>query len=281
MLLKARQLEITFPRPAMVMGILNVTPDSFSDGGKFADPERAVQRGLEMVAQGADIIDVGGESTRPRAHPVPLEEELRRVLPVVSALCTRTHVPISVDTMKPWVAEAALDAGASIVNDVAANREDSGMWRVIAATGAGYICTHMRGTPATMQASPSYTNVVAEVGAFFEDRLKHMADCGVTAQQVILDPGIGFGKGLEHNLSILANVGAYRRFDRPIMLGVSRKSFIEKIAGKPTKARLAGSLACECLAVEAGVQMLRVHDVEETVQAVRTTEAILKQRRAV
>lgn len=278
MLFKARQLEITFPRPTLVMGILNVTPDSFSDGGRFFDPELAVERGLQMVREGADILDVGGESTRPHSTPVPEEEELRRVLPVIWRLGKETNVPISIDTMKPRVAEAALNMGASIINDVASNREDPAMWRLAAATGAGYVCTHMRGNPQTMHLHADYEDVVAQVGEFFSDRLAQMVDCGVTREQVILDPGIGFGKGLEHNLSLLGGLGTFRRFGRPLLIGVSRKSFIEKLAGCETPNRLAGSLACACLAVDAGVNMVRVHDVVETVQAVRMTEAILKKR---
>lgn len=278
MLFKARQLEIAFPRPALVMGVLNVTPDSFCDGGRYADAEAAVRRGLEMAGEGADIIDVGGESTRPRATPVPEEEELRRVLPVIRRLGKETLLPLSIDTMKPDVARAALDAGASIINDVGSNRRDPAMWRLVAASGAGYVCMHMRGKPQTMQLRPAYKDVVEDVGKFFSARLERMADCGVTADQVILDPGIGFGKTLDHTLSLLGALGMFRRFGRPLLLGVSRKSFIEKLAARETPDRLPASLACACLAVEAGVNMLRVHDVAATVQAVRMAEAILEKR---
>lgn len=260
------------------MGILNVTPDSFSDGGRFMDPELAVERGLRMVREGADIIDVGGESTRPRATPVPEEEELRRVLPVIWRLAKETNIPISIDTMKPQVAEAALNMGASIINDVASNRADPTMWRLAAARGVGYVCTHMQGNPQTMQENPGYEDVVAEVGDFFSERLARMVDCGLGIEQVILDPGIGFGKGLEHNLELLGGLSSFRRFGRPLLIGVSRKSFIERLAGRETPDRLPGSLACACLAVDAGVNIVRVHDVVETVQAVRMAEAILKQR---
>jgi dihydropteroate synthase len=183
----------------MVMGILNVTPDSFSDGGKYLEVEAAIARGLDLVEQGAEIIDVGGESTRPQALPVSEEEELRRVIPVIQQLAARLHVPISIDTMKPAVARAAIEAGASIVNDVAANREDESMWRVAAEASAGYVCVHMQGTPQTMQAKPVYSEVAREVREFFFERIQRLNHCGVGLEQIILDPGIGFGKTPDHN----------------------------------------------------------------------------------
>jgi dihydropteroate synthase len=278
MLLRARQFEFVFPRPALVMGILNVTPDSFSDGGRFLDPAAAVARGLELVEQGADILDIGGESTRPQAAPVPEAEELRRVLPVIEALAGRVRVPVSIDTAKPAVARAALKAGASIVNDVAANREDEHMWQVVAEAGAGYVCMHMQGTPQTMQARPLYADIVREVRAFFFDRLQRLNHCGVAADQIILDVGIGFGKTLEHNLQLLGALRSYAELERPMLLGASRKSFIGQLLGAELPARLPASIACACLAVEAGAHIIRAHDVTETVQAVRMTEAILARR---
>lgn len=275
MKLRARQFEFTFPGPALVMGIVNVTPDSFSDGGQFRDPERAVARALELVEQGAAIVDIGGESSRPGAIPVEGSEELRRVLPVIEQLAGRVPVPISIDTVKPSVARAAIEAGASIVNDVAANREDETMWRLVRETGAGYVCMHMQGTPQTMQAHPTYEDVVGEVGEFFSERLRRLSGCGVSLDQIILDVGIGFGKTLEHNLQLLGALRTFGRFNRPLMLGVSRKMFIAKLLGTELPARLPASLACGCLAAAAGVRILRVHDVAETVQAVRMTEAIL------
>lgn len=275
MIFKACDLEMAFPRAMLVMGVLNVTPDSFSDGGQFMDPESAVARGLDLARQGAEILDVGGESTRPRATPVPEEEEMRRVIPVIKRLASLTPIPISIDTMKPAVAEAALRAGARIVNDVGSNREDPEMWRLVARTGAGYACMHMRGNPQVMQVNPTYDDVVREVGEFFSERLERLAGCGVAREQVILDPGIGFGKGLDHNLALLGNLEEYQRFGRPLLLGVSRKSFIEKLLHAELQDRLPGSLACACLAVQAGVSIVRVHDVAETVQAVRMTEAVL------
>ena len=275
MLFRARQFVFEFPRPALVMGIVNVTPDSFSDGGQFLDAKKAVAHALELVDQGAEILDVGGESTRPGAPAVSEAEELRRVIPVIEQLTRRTRVPVSIDTVKPAVAQAALDAGASIVNDVGANREDEAMWRVVAGPGAGYICTHMQGTPQTMQSSPHYDDVVHEVGEFFSERLAELAAAGVPAAQVTLDPGIGFGKTVEHNLQLLAALGSFRKFTRPVLLGVSRKSFIGRIVRAEVAERLPGSLACAALAVAAGTQIIRTHDVAETVQAVRVTEAIL------
>jgi dihydropteroate synthase len=275
MLFRARQFEFVFPRPALVMGIVNVTPDSFSDGGKFLDPGRAVAHALELVARGAEILDIGGESTRPGAKPVAEAEELRRVMPVVERLATRVKVPLSIDTVKPAVARAALQAGASIVNDVAAGRRDDALWRVVAEFRAGYICMHAQGTPRTMQANPVYTDVVREIGAFFSDRLERLGACGVTADQVALDVGIGFGKTVGHNLSLLAALQRFTKWRRPLVLGVSRKSFIGELLGAEVNARLPASLACATLAVESGAHIIRTHDVAETVQAVRLTEAVL------
>ena len=257
------------------MGIVNATPDSFSDGGCFLAPEAAVAHALELAGQGADIIDVGGESTRPGATPVEEAEELRRVLPVIEALVPRLRVPLSIDTMKPAVARAAVRAGASIVNDVAANREDEGMWKVVAETGAAYVCVHMKGTPQTMQVTPSYPDVVREVGDFFFERIRRLSDCGVGREQLILDPGIGFGKTLEHNLELLRELRSFSKWERPLLVGVSRKSFIAKLLGAAPRARLPASLACACFALQAGAHIIRAHEVAETVQALRMTEAIV------
>lgn len=256
------------------MGIVNVTPDSFSDGGRFADAAAAVARGLELAAEGAEVIDVGGESTRPGAEPVEEGEELRRVVPVIEALAARLRVPVSIDTQKPAVARAALGAGASIVNDIAANRADPGMWAAVAEAGAGYVCVHMQGTPQTMQKNPVYRDVVSEVRAFFLERLRGLGEAGVDPGRVILDPGIGFGKTLEHNLQLLGGLERFTNLDRPVLLGVSRKSFLGKLTGAEVNERLPAALACACLAVRAGVRMIRTHDVAPTLQAVRMAEAI-------
>jgi dihydropteroate synthase len=277
--LHCRQFEFTFPRPALVMGIVNVTPDSFFDGGRFLDAQAAMAHSLQLVEQGAEIIDIGGESTRPGALPVDEAEELRRVLPVIKRLAGQVKVPIAIDTVKPGVARAALDAGASIVNDVAANREDPALWRFVAEAHAGYVCMHMRGTPQTMQANPIYTDVAREVGEFFCERMRRLRDCGVGRDQIILDPGIGFGKTVGHNLQLLGAARDFTRLERPLLVGVSRKSFIGKLLGAELAARLPGALACACMSVAAGVQIIRAHDVAETVQAIRMTEAILANQR--
>jgi dihydropteroate synthase len=262
------------------MGIVNITPDSFSDGGKFFTPQRAVAHALELAAQGAEILDIGGESTRPGAKPVSETEELRRVIPVIKNLAAKSKVPLSVDTMKPAVARAALAAGASIVNDVAAGRSGEAMWKVAAEFKAGYICMHAQGTPQTMQKKPHYRDVVREVETFFRERLKKMNAAGISADQVVFDPGIGFGKGLEHNLQLLAALKSFRKLKRPLMLGVSRKSFIEKICGAGPNERLPASLACATLAVGDGVQIIRTHDVAETLQAIRMAEAVLSRKKS-
>jgi dihydropteroate synthase len=276
MIFRARQFEFVFPRPALVMGIVNVTPDSFSDGGKFLDADAAVAHALELAAQGAEILDIGGESTRPNAEPVNEAEELRRVIPVIEKLAAKIKIPLSIDTMKPAVARAALAVGASIVNDVAANRRDDAMWKVVSEFRAGYICMHAQGSPMTMQKNPAYKNVVREVGEFFSERLEKLNACGVSSDQVIFDPGIGFGKTLEHNLQLLAGLRSFTKWQRPLLLGVSRKSFIGKLLGAEVENRLPASLACATLAVASGVQIIRTHDVAETIQAVRMAEAILK-----
>ncbi len=274
MIFRARQFEFSFPRPALVMGILNVTPDSFSDGGRFYGVEAAVAQGLAMVAQGAEIIDVGGESTRPQATPVEEAEELRRVLPVIERLAAQVKVPISIDTMKPRVARAALAAGASIVNDVAANRTDPAMWQVVAETGAGYVAMHMQGTPQTMQLQPTYGNLLSEIHDFLVNRLDLLEKTGVARECVILDVGIGFGKTVEHNLQLLAGMKHFTKLGRPLLLGISRKSFLGKVPGLEAADRLSAALACTASAVAAGVNIIRTHDVAPTLNAIRMVEAI-------
>ena len=276
MIFRARQFQFRFPCSALVMGIVNVTPDSFSDGGKFLDPAAAVAHALKLVAEGADILDIGGESTRPGSAPVSEIEELSRVIPVITQLASQVKVPISIDTSKPAVARAALAAGASIVNDIAAAaRKDLTMWQIVADAQAGYVLMHAQGTPATMQQSPAYADVVREVGEFFSARLGMLLnEVGVPAEQVILDPGIGFGKNLEHNLLLLASLQSFTKWQRPLLLGISRKSFLEKITGAGTGERLPAALACTALAVASGANIIRTHDVAETLQAVRMAEAL-------
>jgi dihydropteroate synthase len=280
MLFRARQFECQFQRQALVMGIVNVTPDSFSDGGKFLAPAAAVAQALALVAQGADILDIGGESTRPGAQPVSEDEELRRVIPVLTQLASQVRIPLSIDTMKPAVAAAALQAGASIVNDVGARHDHLELWKTVAEFGAGYICMHAQGDPQTMQQNPVYNDVVCEVGEFFQERLASwLSGAGIRPEQVVLDAGIGFGKTLEHNLQLLANLRFFTKLRRPLLLGVSRKSFIGNLLGAKVDERLPASLACSSLAVEAGVQIIRTHDVAPTVQAVRIAEAMLARRK--
>ena len=278
MIFRAQKQEFVFPRPALIMGIVNVTPDSFSDGGQFASTEAAVSHGLKLVEQGADIIDVGGESTRPRSPSVSEAEELSRVIPVIEKLAPRAPVPISIDTMKPGVARAAIQAGASIINDVTANRNDDEMWKVAAGTGAGYIAMHMQGTPQTMQENPVYNSVVEDVNAFFDERLRRFAAAGMKPEQVALDVGIGFGKTLEHNLQLLRALRSFTKWQRPLLLGVSRKSFMGQLLGAKVAERFPASLACACWAVEQGVQIIRTHDVMETKQGLRMFEALVEKK---
>jgi len=280
MIFRARQFEFIFPRPTLVMGVVNVTPDSFSDGGRFLDANAAVEHALRLAGQGADILDIGGESTRPGAEPVEEKEELRRVIPVIENLAAKIKIPLSIDTVKPAVARAALQAGVSIVNDVGTGREGASMWKVVSQFRAGYICTHAQGEPRTMQQNPAYADVVREVGEFFLERLTFMLnEAGIAVEQIALDPGIGFGKTLEHNLELLANLRSFAKLRRPLLVGVSRKSFIEKLLGAKLNERLPASLACATLAVADGAQIIRAHDVAETVQAARMAEALLARRK--
>ena len=267
---------LTIANRPLVLGIINVTPDSFSDGGKCLNVEAAVAKGLELVQHGADILDIGGESTRPGAETVPLEEELRRVVPVVAGLARQTAAPLSVDTSKAEVARASLAAGAHIINDVTALAGDPEMVEVARESKAGVILMHMKGTPATMQVDPHYEDVVVEIGRFFEERLHVTAEAGIARERIVLDPGIGFGKTSEHNLEILARLGEFQRFGRPVCLGVSRKGFVGRLLNnRPVERRLAGSLAALCHAMShRAVQVVRVHDVEESRDAVNVVASI-------
>jgi len=259
-----------------VMGILNVTPDSFSDGGQYLDPGRAVARGLEMVAQGADLIDVGGESTRPGAEPVPVEEELRRVIPVIRRLAREVRVPISIDTYKARVAEAAVDAGARLLNDISAGRFDPEMPRLAARTGLPLVVMHMKGTPRTMQEAPWYEDVVGEVDQFFRERIQALTEAGVAREQLILDPGLGFGKRTQDNLVLLGQLGRFRHWGLPLLVGPSRKSFLGEVLGTPPQDRLEGTLAAVVTAVVQGADLVRVHDVEAIDRARRVVDALVR-----
>lgn len=257
----------------IVMGILNVTPDSFSDGGRFIDSSQALDHAQRMLEAGAAIIDVGGESTRPGAADVSEEQELRRVIPVIDALATRFSVPISVDTSKPGVMTAAVEAGATLINDVRALREP-GAIEAAARTDAAVCLMHMQGQPRSMQLEPHYDNVVAEVKAFLVDRAAACEAAGIARDRLVLDPGIGFGKRVEHNLALLAHLPALAATGLPLMIGVSRKSMFQVLLARRVDQRLAGGLAVATAAMLSGAAILRVHDVAETVDAVKVVQAL-------
>lgn len=262
---------------ALVMGILNVTPDSFSDGGSFLDVDRAVEHARRMLEEGAAIVDVGGESTRPGAPGVPAEEEMRRTLPVVRGiLAAAPQCVVSIDTSKAAVARAALGAGAAIVNDVTALRGDPAMAETVARSGAGVVLMHMQGEPRTMQKAPFYRDVVGEVAAFFEERRQHALRAGIEEGRIAFDPGIGFGKTVEHNLTLLRHLDRLAADFSPLVLGASRKSFLAKVAGGGTlEERLWPTLAMSALLRREGARVFRVHDVRPNLAALRTAEALL------
>lgn len=247
----------------LVMGVLNVTPDSFYDGGRWSDPVKAGKRALDMIDEGADIIDVGGESSRPGARPVPGDVERDRVAPIISWLTERTEVPVSVDTTKAAVADAALEAGAIMVNDISAMRFDPEMASTVARHGAAVVLMHMQGTPGTMQQDPRYTDPVREVRSFLEDRLRAALEAGIARDRIVVDPGIGFGKRLEHNLALLAGVSEFVSLGVPVLVGLSRKSFLGELLGVPSQRRLVGTVAANAVAIARGADLIRVHDVRE------------------
>jgi dihydropteroate synthase len=259
------------------MGVLNVTPDSFSDGGKFFAAEKAVEHGLRMAAEGAQIIDVGGESTRPGAKPVAAGEEVCRVVPVIETLRAKIDIFLSIDTSKAQVARAAIQAGASIVNDVTGGQGDKEMIPLVAESKAAFIMMHMQGSPQTMQSEPQYIDVVSEVADFFRQQYGRALDCGIDPMAIAFDPGIGFGKTPEHNLELLAELGRIRVHERPLVVGVSRKSFLAKLTdSSEMNNRLAPAVALTSLLRTRGADVFRVHDVKENVNALRVTEAILQ-----
>jgi len=264
------------PARAQLMGVLNITPDSFSDGGKYLRPEAAAQRALELQAQGADIIDMGAESTRPGSSGVALSEQIGRLLPVLKAFRRQSALPVSIDTRSAAVAEACLDEGANIVNDVSALRHDPLMPGLAARRKCGVILMHMQGTPETMQQAPRYDDVVAEIIRFLRERLAACASAGIAAEQVLIDPGIGFGKTLEHNLAILRRLGELAALQRPVVVGASRKSFLGLLTGEQIpERRVAASVAAGLLAVQNGAAILRVHDVAAHRAALQVAEALL------
>ena len=259
-------------RRTHVMGILNVTPDSFSEGGKFLNHQAAVEHALRMVEEGADFIDVGGESSRPGSDPISIEEEIRRTAPVIESIASRVSVPISIDTYKSEVARRALEAGATIVNDISALTMDEQMPEVVAQHKATVILMHMKGTPKTMQIDPSYTDVVNEVKEYLADRIKLARSFGI--ERIIVDPGIGFGKTLQHNLELIRNLSVFRELGVPVLVGPSRKSFIGTILDLPVEERLEGTAAAVSACVLNGAHIVRVHDVRAMVRVVKVVDAL-------
>ncbi|MDF3129080.1 dihydropteroate synthase [Kiritimatiellaeota bacterium B1221] len=263
----------------LIMGVVNVTPDSFSDGGNFLDPAKAMAQGCQLVEQGADILDIGGESTRPGAMAVSADEEVRRVVPVIRGLRERfPELLLSVDTSKVAVAAAALDAGADILNDVTAGLGDAEMFPLAASSGAGLVLMHMQGKPQTMQANPTYRNVIQEVEGFFRERIAAAEAAGVQTAQIALDPGIGFGKTLDHNLELIAHLNRFQVFGCPLLLGVSRKRWLGEITGREVDNRLAASLGGAAACVSGGANILRVHDVIESCDLVRILDKVKQTR---
>jgi len=270
-----RNRRLDFSRP-LVMGVLNVTPDSFSDGGEFIKQEKSVARAHNIIYEDADIIDIGGESSRPGSDEIDSKEEINRVLPVIEAVRQTTDIPISIDTTKAEVAEAAINAGADIINDISALRFDSKMVEVAVNHKTPVILMHMLGTPKTMQKNPAYDNCIAEIKVFFDERINFCEKNGIDRRKIIIDPGIGFGKRLKDNLDIIKNLNDFKFFGCPIMLGLSRKSFISMITGKQDRPdeRIGGSLASMLNAIGKGCNIVRVHDVGETKEAIRVYQAI-------
>jgi len=266
--------RLDFSAGSLVMGILNVTPDSFSDGGEFLNPGKAVEHGLEMAAEGAAIIDVGGESTRPGSYPVSTDEQIKRVVPVIEALCERTNVPVSIDTYKFKVAKEALEMGAAMINDITA-LSDGRLGELAAEKQVPVVLMHMQGTPATMQVEPKYDDVVGEVLEFLLDRAKRAEELGISKDMIFIDPGIGFGKTTEHNLLLLRNIDKFVASGYRVLIGTSRKRFIGQITGKeePTE-RIFGTAATVALCAAAGVSIVRVHDVAQMVDVIKVANAI-------
>jgi dihydropteroate synthase len=270
--------HILSPLP-WLMGIVNATPDSFSDGGTFLESGAAVEQALRLAADGAQIVDVGGESTRPGASPVTTDDELRRVIPVVAHIAKQSPVLISIDTTKAAVARAALDAGAHIVNDISGLTFDPAMPAVCATAGAGVVCMHIRGTPETMQDDPRYDDVLDDVCRFLRERLAALENVGIPRERVVVDPGIGFGKTARHNLEILGNIARYRELGRPVCIGHSRKRFLKSLLGRPLDERLFGTVGVSVAVALQGAEILRVHDVAATRDAILACQAVLASAR--
>jgi dihydropteroate synthase len=273
--LRIRQKSYLLGERTWYMGVLNVTPDSFSDGGQFLAPEKAIERALQMIDEGADIIDIGGESSRPGSDPVPAEEELRRIMPVIKGLRRQTNCLLSVDTTKSLVAQQALDEGADIINDISAGQFDPRMLALARKYHVPVILMHMKGRPKTMQINPFYKDTLQEIGQFLAARVETASQAGLTSSQIIIDPGIGFGKRFEDNLLLLNHLHYFQKFHLPLLVGVSRKSFIGEIIAQPPEKRLAGTIGACLVAVLRGTHILRVHDVRPIREAVQVAEKIL------
>ena len=265
---------LSFESSPLIMGIVNVTPDSFSDGGKFSDTQKAIEHALQLVEDGADILDIGGESTRPYSDTVAAAEELDRVVPVIEGVIKRTDVPVSIDTSKSQVAQAAVAAGAEIINDVTGLEGDPEMIRVAVECNVGICAMHMQGTPQTMQDDPTYDDVVEEIFAYLIGRREWLLQQGVARERICLDPGIGFGKTHEHNLQLVAMAKRFLETDCPILIGHSRKGFIKKVTGDESPRRVAGTLAVSLHLARAGIQVIRVHDVLETLQGLKMQKSL-------
>ena len=274
--LQACHVRIPCSRRVLVMGILNVTPDSFSDGGHFLDPQRALAHVEHMVSEGADLVDIGAESTRPGSMPIDEQEELRRLKPVLEVIGKRATVPLSIDTRKAGVAERAIDWGAVLINDISALEHDPGMGRVIARTKAGVVLMHMRGTPQDMQEHCQYDSVVDEVREYLASRMKQAEEIGIAREQMLIDPGIGFAKNAQQNLSLLKGLGSLQELGRPVLVGVSNKSFIGTVTGQPVDQRVMGTAAAVAAAVLGGAKVIRAHDVRSIREVVRMSEAIVR-----
>ncbi|MDR3568619.1 MAG: dihydropteroate synthase [Syntrophobacteraceae bacterium] len=272
--IKLRDRVLELGRRTLLMAILNITPDSFSDGGRFEDYDRALSHAMGLISAGADILDIGGESTRPGSAPAPVEVELERVIPIIREVRKNSDIPISIDTTKAEVALKALEAGADIINDVSSLRFDPGMVGVAAKTGAPLILMHMLGVPKTMQESPFYESVLSEIIAFLEERMKYAVENGVKRSQIIVDPGIGFGKTITHNLRIIRDLGCLSCMDRPVLLAASRKRFIGAILGRTETERELGTAVVNVFGIAGGAHILRVHDVAYQREAVQLAESI-------
>jgi dihydropteroate synthase len=277
-MLRFRRKEYDLSRRTLVMGVLNITPDSFSDGGRFFEGNRAVEQGLRLAEEGADILDVGGESTRPGSQPLPVEEELRRVIPVIEELHAKISIPISIDTRKATVAQRALQAGAEMVNDISALRYDEDMAEVVSRWKVPVALMHMRGQPETMQADTHYDDLIGEIREFFRERLAYATSRGIFRGQVILDPGIGFGKSLEegHNLVLLKHLRSFQDLGQPLLIGTSRKAFLGRILNLAPEEREEATLATVAIAIQNGANIVRVHEVKRTLRVARVADAILR-----